>query len=352
MKSFKLLTTLQAALTALLISTPDISYAQEIYDFPHTSTGGVNFYVDTAAYPQEQGNNILEIFFRVGYDQITFLNTGQDTLEGGFDITLQLTNKDGKVILSDGYNYPLKTIEENTRPESGMHAFDIYRCSVPPGGYMCKIGLKDTNGSNEGNVEFLTELRDWPGEDQEFGFGDMQFAWEFEPDSLRTRFTKYGLRIIPNATRTYKKANPFLYFYYEAIVNKDVSQDVMISYDVCDRYGKLFRRFSSSVKKWKSGINREWGRLPIITLASNFYSLKVTIHNQVGEEVLSFRKIFLSRTAPEVLIINTCSRSFTTLPCHRYVESPSSRIVTQAASLASTMPEAISSAFFLSSTEL
>ncbi len=273
------------------------SGAQEVIDFPHTAKGELRFNIDCAGFPQKAGNALFEIYFRVPYDQLTFVDVaGAEAVEAGFKASIKLKDIEGETVLANEYTFPFRTAKEKAG-DPGESVYDLFRCSVFPGRYRCEITLTDLHGASAGTVEFFSDVRGWPADDKLWGVGDMQIAWDFgkEPATteLTKRLTKYGVTIIPNAVRTYYKTQPFVTFYYEAILNHDVKKDLLVSYDITDRYGKLYRSFPASQLSWEPGINAEWGKLPIITLPSNFYFLSVRVNNKAGEEVLTFRKLFL-----------------------------------------------------------
>lgn len=287
-------------LTAVCLFLPaSWAGAQEVIDFTHTSTGEIRFNVDCSGFPRETGNALLEIYFRVPYDQLSFVDAvGAEAAEAGFSAAIILKDIDGKMVLSNKYDFPFKTMKDKAA-RAGESVYDLFRCSVFPGRYRCEITIGDLHGSNVGVAEFFIDVGGWPVEDELWGVGDLQIAWDFAKkpaeSDLARRLTKYGITIIPNAARTYYKTQPFVTFFYEAIVNHDVRKEVLVSYDITDRYGKVYRSFPPSNLTWEPGVNAEWGKLPIITLPANFYFLSVRVHNKAGEEVLALRKLFFFR---------------------------------------------------------
>ena len=79
---------------------------------------------------------------------------------------------------------------------------------------------------------------------QEFGIGDIQFAWEVKKGDEASHFEKYGFDVVPNPSRNYGLLQPELTAYYEVYDLRDLADDsrtYLVYHELEDPGGNLTR---------------------------------------------------------------------------------------------------------------
>ncbi len=250
---------------------------------------------DYAIYQLNDSSAWVEVYCSFFQGNLTYnpLNSN-DTLKAEFNTRLSLYKNDN--LFTNTLHKYSNTVTDTAK----LHRFnlfsDVFAQALPFGEYKAVVRLTDETSKNNGEYELNLNIEK-PGDN--FYLSDIQLASEIKKDSGKSIFTKNGLKVIPNARRTFDLIQPMLYYYVELnnlSVKKDIKTYYSIFYSVTDENGAVIRESSKRRKEIISPIQVEIGGFNVMGLEHGLYNLNIHAVDSVsGTETLSRKRFFVNK---------------------------------------------------------
>lgn len=252
----------------------------------------INFAIDFSRFRSQGSEIYLEIYYSLDRDGLTY-QKNQDSYQAGGLIQTYI-KKGAKAMLVDSLVITdvVKTTNEILPSQKFTEQSNI---QLEPGDYELVARLTDLVSQKA--VMFTTKLPIQSFSAGELALSDIQLANSIQRQAIReTKFDKNGLRIIPNASKTFGTGLEQLSFYAEAynltFEGEASKSSYHANYTIVDRQGKTVKEISgrSRTKPGASCIIN--GSLDVADIPSGFYTFKIIFTDAFSGQTIEASKDF------------------------------------------------------------
>lgn len=195
---------------------------------PEKSSGKLEFIIDHGAFWRNDSTVYLDIYYKIAYTQLQFLKS-KDGYQARFDLSVVIyRTENGAQVIGKHWQYPIRV--KNLDQVSTSFAYSQVSFQMEPDQYKVKVKIEDLNARVKGAVEREVEIRPFP--QHGFDLGMVQFAETIVPDSVESAFTKHGLMVTPNPTRSFGENISELKFYAELYQSAPVRTSYSVDYRI------------------------------------------------------------------------------------------------------------------------
>ena len=257
---------------------------------PVKSSGELEFYFDTASFRSSLGNVYQEFYYQIPLEQLNFRENQQQMVDS-LQVSVRLVNESGKTVYQDTKIIPV--IADMNQQISGRFLPDQFDLLCDPGTYQATLTIEElaTHEQGQAVIEFTAPDFD----KKQFSLSSVQFASEARRDSTQSKFTKNGIRLLPNPARVYGNSLPMLIFYYEIYqkIDSSTSQDTfLVEYKILNSHNDVVRSLPEKLKKSQGQTSVEIGAISTAGLPDSTYKILVKVTNIKSDEKLSGKYSF------------------------------------------------------------
>jgi GWxTD domain-containing protein len=283
-----------------------------IINFPAFADDSLIFFVDMTRFHAGKDISTVEIDYEIPYYSLSFREEmdkdGKKSLLRA-DVKSTFTLKDLKTSdeKSDDKDLTIYISSIKDAEEKGQAALDRKEWMFAPGSYECTIHLTDVNSKKSGSYSSSFEI---PVPPKHLFTSDIQFASSIESDTIPSKFSKNGLRVLPVPSSLFGKKRFLLYSYLEIY---NLSGDYQVEHLILDKEEKIVKKLPP--KKHKATSKADTGEsipsrystvevsaVNVIALTHGKYHLKVNVKDIVtGEEAFSKKEFtILQESLPKL----------------------------------------------------
>ncbi|MCI0495243.1 GWxTD domain-containing protein [candidate division KSB1 bacterium] len=267
----------------ILMMIPLIIFSQE---------KNANFMVDFSRFRFQGDAVYIEIYYSLDRDGLTYQKQQDGYQAGGLIQTYVKKGTKGMLVDSLVITDVVKTMNEILPSQKFAEQSNI---QLEPGDYELVSRLTDL--VSQKSVMFTSALKIQSFSTEELTLSDIQLANSIRKQANReNKFDKNGLRIIPNASKTYGTGLEQLSFYAEVYNLKydgEASNSTYHSnYYIVDQQGKIIKEISgrSRTKPGASSIIN--GSFDMADIPSGFYSFKIVVTDEFTGQAIEAAKDF------------------------------------------------------------
>ena len=253
----------------------------------------LQFSVDYSKFNLQQDYIYLEVYYSIARKSLTFTQASD-----GFLAQVQI-----KSYLAFGSNSILvDSLQINDMVNSldeispAQNLIEMSTLQIKAGDYILKTQFIDLQSNLTETCEDSLKLDSFS--EDELAISDIEFANSVSiQQSKISKFDKNGLRIIPNAHRTFGTGLPNLYFYAEAYnlntQDEAVNSTYHLEYRVFDQNGNMVKEILGTPKHKPGCSSVIHGSLNIIDLKSGVYNFKIQITDDFNQNSTQAEKDFI-----------------------------------------------------------
>ncbi len=245
---------------------------------------------DYTSFSASDSNAYIEVYVSVfrGNLQFSPLPDGQFKAQFSTHLSVQ---KGSEIVQKLDHDYESQTAD--TSRAAGLNQFiDVFTLQLPYGTYSATVRLEDKNSGRSGEYQ-LDLITHQP--EQGIYFSQVELCTEIKSDDSPSLFHKNGLRVVPNARRSYDFLQPLLYFYVELNnlpYQPGTSAQYTVSYNISDASGKIIRDGGSKDKPVTAATQAEINGLNVIALPAGIYYLNIQATESVSHKTVTANKKF------------------------------------------------------------
>ncbi|NOY57590.1 MAG: GWxTD domain-containing protein, partial [Calditrichaeota bacterium] len=257
---------------------------------PVKSSGELEFYFDTASFQSSLGNVYQEFYYQIPLEQLGF-HEDQGQMVDSLQISVHLINESGKTVYQDTKIIPV--VADMNQEISGRFLPDQFDLLCDPGTYQATLKIEELASHVQGKAWIKFTAPDFSK--KQFSLSSVQFASEAQRDSTQSKFTKNGIRLLPNPARVYGNSLPMLIFYYEIYqkTNSNTSRDTfLVEYKILNSHNDVVRSLPEKLKKSQGQTSVEIGAISTAGLPDSTYKLLVKVTDQKSGQELSSKNSF------------------------------------------------------------
>ena len=252
--------------------------------------GNLEFAMDHAQFRLQDDYAYLEVYYSITRNSITF-NQEDSAFNAGVIIKTYL-QQDSVAMLVDSLMI-LDEVTSMKQISSTQKFTEMSRLQVEKGAYVLVSQLTDMNSGKSVSVSDSLVVRSFTGSG--LSMSDIQFATSLsaQPEAV-WKFDKNGMRVMPNAAKTFGTGSPKLYFYSEIynLSTEDASSTYRLVYSVMNDQGDIVMEMRSKPRKKPGASSIANGGIDIDQLRSGTYAFKVQVIDNDTQEFASAEKIF------------------------------------------------------------
>jgi GWxTD domain-containing protein len=234
----------------------------------------------------------VEIYYSLNRAQLDFIPQNGNYLATVLTLGLFIQDLEGDTVEFRRWEVA-STITRAEEKEISYRIIDVVGTVLSPGYYSLKFQLEDLNSKRKGSSEIELEVPDFSKES--LTLSQIELAYDIEPETLATKFTKGARRIMPNPSGLFTQQGQMLYFYAEAynLTLEDTPEDnYSLAFEVLDENDEKFKDFGTQIMKKPGSSAVIMSGINITTLPRGNYRLRISASDPVTSEVAQMTKDF------------------------------------------------------------
>ncbi len=237
--------------------------------------GEETFVFDITRFYCSHGISEVEIPFEIPHDALSYQDE-HDTLVAPFRVIISFENLDTDEVLFDTLDRRSIIPSMKEAKERDLVALEEFRMYFKAGHYRMSMNVIDVNTGKRMTKSEIFSIDSLP---KELTISDIKFATSIESDSTEGRFSKNGLRIIPNPSGIFGYQRTTMYYYFEVYNLYANDKPYEIYFSIFDEQGKILNKLSPKEKhKGEKGtIGIDIGALNVIAFKPGEYVLKIEV---------------------------------------------------------------------------
>lgn len=239
----------------------------------------------------DTSQSYVEIYYSLNRKQLKFTQE-EETYEAKFFLNLTIEDTLGNLVENRMWNRGSR-VNRGEETQIDYMILDEVEVLLPPGDYILKLSLTDLASESQGEAKQQLKVRGFLGENLQLS--DLELAFQIEPDTSASLFTKAGRKILPNPSGVFTPAMGMVYFYaelYNLTVLPDADPDYLLSFSLSDSAGKKIRDFGSQTRKKPGNSAVVLSGINISTLPQGNYILQVETQDKETKQKASLTKNF------------------------------------------------------------
>ncbi len=250
------------------------------------------FNYDYSVFKGEDGKSILEIYYSVSQQSLTYIKT-ENQYEAAALVQITISDITGSsIFFSDVYKSP-SVIDDTSKNNINQKLIGQVNYLLENGKYKLSIMGSDFYDSIKSD-QFEQEITvDFSGSGKVM-ISDIELSTSiYKSDNTKSPFYKNTLEIIPNPSGLYGMNLNELHYYYEiyGLTENNISENYTINYSVNDLNNVNLISSSKQFKR-KNDSKADFGKFIIDSLDRGSYFFKVTISDTLKNVNISSEKKF------------------------------------------------------------
>jgi len=250
------------------------------------------FNYDYSVFKGENGKSILEIYYSVSQQSLTYVKT-ENKYEAAALVQITISDITGSnIFFSNVYKSP-SVIEDTSKNNINQKLIGQVNYQLDNGKYKLSIMGSDFYDSTKSD-QFEQEITvDFSGSGKVM-ISDIELSTSInKSDNTNSPFYKNTLEIIPNPSGLYGMNLNELHYYYEiyGLTENNISENYTINYSVNDLNNVNLISSSKQFKR-KNDSKADFGKFIIDSLDRGSYFFKVTISDTLKNVNISSEKKF------------------------------------------------------------
>jgi len=261
-------------------------------EYALTQTKNPQLSVDYAQYRLQDNYALLEIYYSVSRQSLQFESEADGFSAQSLIKTYLEFNETSILIDSLNILDYVKSLDEIS-PSQNIAEMSILQ--IKHGNYLLKVEIRDLMTTMTEIFYDSLKLRDLST--PELVMSDIEFAISINAQKDRIcKFDKNGLRVVPNANRTYGNGLPNLFFYAEAyhfkVEEEAINSTYHLDYYISDVDGKIVKEISGSPRGKPGSTSVIHGCLNISDLPAGIYALRIKLTDDFNGAIQKSEKGF------------------------------------------------------------
>jgi GWxTD domain-containing protein len=253
----------------------------------------LNVWLDYACFRNlpDTAQSYMELYYSFNRKQLKFSQEGR-TYEAKLFLNLTIKDKLGNLVENQMWNRRSK-VSRWEETQIDYMILDEAEVILKPGDYLLNLSVTDLDSESFGEATLELKVRGF-GE-KNLQLSDVELAFQIEPDTSASRFTKSGRRILPNPSGVFTQHMKMVYFYaelYNLIVSPASNPDYLLSFTVLDSTGKMVKDFGSQAHPKPGNSAVVLSGINISTLPRGRYVLRVGAEDKETEQKTFVTKNF------------------------------------------------------------
>jgi len=259
----------------------------------------VDFYLDYATFFKGAlGKSFVEVYIAIPMKSLTY----NENLNGSFSVSVQVFNKDNKVIAEDYWGQKVK-IENEEQKYSTSEFPAITKFNIEPGIYRLLVEVKDLSSGKSAEIDvsissekFIVEdFYSKIYEDKAVTISSVQLCSKLvrlnknkkdELDRKKSDFEKNGHDVLPNPRKLYGTFRPFMEYMVE-LYGIEKGKKYYMKWHINDSEGNTVLKSEYKEKKAPGTTMALTGRVKVHSLKTGSYYFKLLVTenpNAIDEE--------------------------------------------------------------------
>ncbi len=289
----RILSCLARLFCALALFAQNLLAALTNESTPVKSSGALTFYLDTASFRAGSGKTHQEFYYQIALEQLSFQAEGS-SLRSEIKTSVLLADSSGRELLRDEWTQNVQA--GSTAETSGRFFPNQFELPLAPGSYRLSLAVQEISTQKQGSAQLTFRARAFEG--SALTLSDVQFANSITPDTSAGRFTKNGLSILPNAGRTYSRALPLLYFYFEIYYFAATADSYEVRYRVVNSKQEMLKQLPAKIARKPGTSSVEVGGLNVGNLTDSTCYLQIEVQDRSNQAHTASMKSFFVLVPP------------------------------------------------------
>jgi len=264
-----------------------------------TLSGEATFTFDITRFFWSDQITEVEVHYAISYNLLSYRNV-EGKLEAPFKVDVKFENLNTGESLHDTVKLVSVIPSYKEAEERNLLALEQFKVYFKPSRYRITMNVVDINTGKKitrSELFYIDSLK------ENLTLSDIELATSIEVDTTTGKFTKNGLKVIPNPSGIYGKGRDKLYFYVEVYNLKDNSIPYEMNYIILDEEGNIVNNIGpkKNNKRDNITIDIDVGALNLVAFKSGFYTLMIEVRDgdisatsernfQVQKDVVSKRE--------------------------------------------------------------
>ncbi len=254
----------------------------------------LNLWLDYACFQNlpDTLKSYVEIYYSLDRTQLDFIPQDGNYLATVLSMELNIQDLEGDTVDFRRWEVA-STVRRVEEIKISYRIIDVLGTVLSPGYYTLKFLVEDLNSKKKGSSEIELKVPDFS--EKKLTLSQIELAYNIEPETLSTRFTKGARKVMPNPSGLFTYQGQMLYFYAEAynLSSKDtLEDDYSLSFDVLDENGEKFKDFGTQILRKPGSSAVIMSGINITTLPKGHYKLRIVASDPITSEEAQSTKDF------------------------------------------------------------
>ena len=215
-------------------------------DWPGQSAGAFQFFVDQAAFRGTDGQSLIEFYILLEAAQLQYVP--QDSkFVGEIDLSVTIRDSAGSTVGEAGWTRHLSVASLSELADGGAAYRDVTGIHLPAGIYEAVVAVEDMFGDKSGELKLPLEVPDLTG--NRLSASDVILASSVTVAEKESKFTKFGMDVVPNTTRSHllgEPLNAYIELYNLSPGQNERSKTFVLGYSFRDTAGVAIKSFPAT----------------------------------------------------------------------------------------------------------
>ncbi|MFC1724083.1 GWxTD domain-containing protein [candidate division KSB1 bacterium] len=254
----------------------------------------LNFYYDYASYKGSDNKSVLEFYYQISNDVVTFTKTDEG-FSGKYELAVSFYDNETDRLVE--YKNWEEQLSVNNYKETTLQSefwINQMNFNLNPGEYKMKIQLNDVETDHKNDFSTDIVINNYEN-GRRILLSDIELVCSKLKDEVNPRFKKSdNLNLVPNATTVFGDLLPELNVYYE-LYNLPFETDedglLTVEYRIVNYRGEIIFSFFEDLK-FDALSTTQFAAIPLESISEGKYYLEVRIRTNSNEKFVSKEKRF------------------------------------------------------------
>ena len=254
----------------------------------------LNFFYDYASYKGSDNKSVLEFYYQISNDVVTFTKTDEG-FSGKYELSVSFFDNETDRLV-DYKNWEEKLSVDTYKETTLQSEFWINQMnfSHTPGEYKMKIQLTDVETDHKNDLSSNIVIDNYENTGK-IALSDIELVGSKLADEVNPRFKKgEKLNLVPNATTVFGDFMPKLNAYYELYnlpFETDEDGQLTVEYRIVNYRGEIIFSFFEDLK-FDAESTTQFASIPLENINEGKYYLEVRVRTNSREKFVSKEKRF------------------------------------------------------------
>jgi len=249
----------------------------------------IEFNIDLARFQVPNGQVKVEVYVSLLRSQLKIVSGAASVEKIGFNAEVALSKGDSLAYKQTWGS--ITRIRPEDRAKENQRLLTQTNLTVVPGKYKVTVIVMDAHSDSKGEKSTILSLSAFP--DSTVSMSDIELASLVVQDTVASKFTKKGHRVIPNPALIYSNTSPMLYFYAELYGLRQLpGSNYSVAYRLLSPEGRVQRAYKPKKRHIESDLMVEAGGLNLVIFPTDAYDFQLEVRDERGIIVASGKKRF------------------------------------------------------------